>query len=101
MDKNQPSHFNADIDLHVGREFQTFDEFKTVLQNRQALFGDSYRINSACSKTVNATNIMVDNPKLHMPKHLKYSYCSMSCVRSGTYIPDAVLKNRPVKKQRT
>ena len=101
MDAAQPRQFQdiSDIDLHIGREFKTFDEFKNVLRNRKALFGDDYRMNGGC-RTVDAYNKVIDTQKLHLPKHVKYAWCIMSCVRSGTHIPKAVLGSKHVNRQK-
>ena len=102
MEEAQPRQFQdiSDIDLYVGREFKTFDEFKNVLRNRKALFGDDYNGGNGGGRTVDSYNKVIDSQKLHLPKHLKYAEYKMVCPRSGTHIPKAVLGSKHVNRQK-
>ena len=80
-------------DLYVGRKFSCYDDFQTVLKARSSLLNEKWRIRQ--NTTVGKRNMVVDNPKLHLPDRLKYYSVGFRCIHEGEKLPTTGTGQRP------
>ena len=95
-----PHSEELDIELKVGRTFESYEEFKKLLDRRLFQLGERWVIDNGSCR-YNIQNKRFDNVQCHFSEKLKYYYLRMRCKHEGTLISRAsAVSTGSIKRQK-